>query len=124
MISFIFVFCLIVASMLQVQIAARKSMDALAKFSTEYEQKAGTDCAEHLSHSRKAASTVDSSSKCDEEGVIKGAQSSSGMVYIGRRTSCAGLEHICRPNIAHTYILPSAISIYELVLYCLSYDIC
>jgi 5,10-methenyltetrahydromethanopterin hydrogenase len=40
MIYFSVVFCLIVASMLQVRIAACKSMAALAKFSTQYAQKA------------------------------------------------------------------------------------
>jgi hypothetical protein len=58
-----------------------------------------TSCAD----SKKAASTIDSNSKFDEGGVIRGAQScSGGMVYIGRRTSRTGLEHTSTgPNIGY-----------------------
>jgi hypothetical protein len=52
---------------------------------------------------KKAAFTVDSSSKFDEGGIIRGAHNSSdGMLYKGRHTSRSGLVHRSTgPNIGY-----------------------
>jgi hypothetical protein len=95
-ISFSVVFCLIVASMLQVLKAARKSMDALAKFSTQYAHKALDMLMTWWMMTQKQLDYR----LCRH-------------YFIWRQMNV----WMCRRRTCIWYILPSAISIYELALW-------